>query len=89
MKFGKKINVSSTVRVRTTVRADPLDLGSDKQTSLYAEWRPFYLDYNLLKRELKDRTTVHDWDAKDEREFTALLEKELDKIHDFQQAKVR
>lgn len=23
------------------------------QTSLYDEWRPFYIDYNLLKRELK------------------------------------
>ena len=23
------------------------------QTDLYSEWRPFYIDYNLLKRELK------------------------------------
>jgi SPX domain protein involved in polyphosphate accumulation len=42
-----------------------------------------------LKRELKDRTLSRNWTEQDEREFTALLEKELDKIHDFQQAKVR
>lgn len=27
------------------------------QTDLYNEWRPFYLDYNLLKRELKVRSS--------------------------------
>ncbi|TCD72002.1 vacuolar transporter chaperone [Steccherinum ochraceum] len=54
---------------------------------LYYEWRPYYIDYNLLKRELKDRTTAHTWSDKDEKQFTALLEKELDKIHDFQKAK--
>ncbi|THH29918.1 hypothetical protein EUX98_g4267 [Antrodiella citrinella] len=54
---------------------------------LYNEWRPYYIDYNLLKRELKDRTTARGWSDKDEKQFTALLEKELDKIHDFQRAK--
>jgi SPX domain protein involved in polyphosphate accumulation len=34
------------------------------------------------------RTTAHNWDEDDEVAFTAMLEKELDKIHDFQQAKV-
>ena len=78
------------------------------QHDLYFEWRPYYIDYNLLKRELKvhnlshpavqcprltaalqERTTAHAWSDKDERQFTQLLEKELDKIHDFQKAKVR
>lgn len=36
----------------------------------------------------QDRTTSHSWNENDEREFTALLEKELDKIHDFQKSKV-
>ncbi len=75
------------------------------QHDLYSEWRPFYIDYNLLKRELKvtiplliypfvhltpfkSRTTSHNWDATDEQEFTNMLEGELDKIHDFQKAKV-
>ncbi|KAF5376175.1 hypothetical protein D9757_009337 [Collybiopsis confluens] len=56
-------------------------------TDLYNEWRPFYLDYNSLKRELKDRTISRAWTENDEREFTAKLEAELDKIYNFQKAK--
>jgi SPX domain protein involved in polyphosphate accumulation len=32
---------------------------------------------------------VHDWDDADEAAFLAMLERELDKIHDFQLAKAR
>ncbi|KAJ3876710.1 VTC domain-containing protein [Lentinula edodes] len=64
-----------------------MKFGRKISTDLYNEWRPFYLDYNSLKRELKDRTTSHSWDDKDEREFTERLEAELDKIHNFQRAK--
>lgn len=28
------------------------------KTDLYNEWRPFYLSYNLLKRELKVRGAI-------------------------------
>ncbi|TFK27790.1 SPX-domain-containing protein [Coprinopsis marcescibilis] len=54
---------------------------------LYSEWRPYYLDYNRLKRELKIRTTAHAWDQEDERAFKGMLKAELDKIHDFQKDK--
>lgn len=64
-----------------------MKFGTKISTDLYNEWRPFYLDYNHLKRELKARTTSHGWGPKDEQEFTLLLEKELDKIHDFQMSK--
>ncbi|KAJ7170911.1 VTC domain-containing protein [Mycena crocata] len=64
-----------------------MKFGRKISTDLYNEWRPFYLDYNLLKRELKNRTTDRGWSPTDEQEFTALLEKELDKIHDFQKSK--
>ncbi|KAK7050854.1 vacuolar transporter chaperone [Paramarasmius palmivorus] len=64
-----------------------MKFGRKISTDLYNEWRPFYLDYNLLKRELKDRTIAREWTAEDEHEFTLKLEKELDKIHDFQKAK--
>ncbi|KAJ7762011.1 VTC domain-containing protein, partial [Mycena maculata] len=66
-----------------------MKFGRKISTDLYNEWRPFYLDYNQLKRELKNRTTGRGWSVADEKEFTVLLEKELDKIHDFQKAKVR
>ncbi|KAF9243457.1 VTC domain-containing protein [Melanogaster broomeanus] len=64
-----------------------MKFGRKISTSLYNEWRPFYIDYNILKRELKSRMTSHPWDDKDEREFTAMLKRELDKIHDFQKQK--
>ncbi|OAX37001.1 SPX-domain-containing protein [Rhizopogon vinicolor AM-OR11-026] len=64
-----------------------MKFGRKITTNLYDEWRPFYIDYNLLKRELKSRTTSHNWDDKDEREFTSMLQKELDKVHDFQKQK--
>ncbi|KAH7913594.1 VTC domain-containing protein [Hygrophoropsis aurantiaca] len=64
-----------------------MKFGRKITTDLYNEWRPFYIDYNLLKRELKNRTTAHGWDDKDEREFTAMLKLELDKVHDFQKRK--
>ncbi|KAF8199713.1 VTC domain-containing protein [Pholiota molesta] len=65
-----------------------MKFGTKITTDLYGEWRPFYLDYNLLKRELKARTTSPTgWTEKDEQEFTAMLTTELDKIHDFQKAK--
>ena len=38
---------------------------------------------------LQARTISRNWTDADEQEFTQLLEKELDKIHDFQKAKVR
>ncbi|KAI0067276.1 SPX-domain-containing protein [Artomyces pyxidatus] len=66
-----------------------MKFGRKITNDLYSEWQPFYIDYNLLKRELKARTTSHSWDSADEHAFTQMLERELDKIHDFQKAKVR
>ncbi|KAK0469749.1 VTC domain-containing protein [Desarmillaria tabescens] len=64
-----------------------MKFGRKISTDLYNEWRPFYLDYNGLKRELKARTTERAWNEQDETEFRARLEQELDKIHDFQKEK--
>ncbi|OSC98288.1 SPX-domain-containing protein [Trametes coccinea BRFM310] len=64
-----------------------MKFGRKITNDLYNEWRPFYIDYNLLKRELKARTTARSWTDQDEREFTQMLERELDKIHNFQKQK--
>ncbi|KAI0787484.1 SPX-domain-containing protein [Fomes fomentarius] len=64
-----------------------MKFGRKISNDLYNEWRPFYIDYNVLKRELKARTTSHNWADQDEREFTQMLERELDKIHNFQKTK--
>ena len=50
---------------------------------------PFLIHFSFLSHSpFKARTTSHNWDAADEQEFTNMLEGELDKIHDFQKAKV-
>ncbi|KAI0351691.1 SPX-domain-containing protein [Trametes cingulata] len=64
-----------------------MKFGRKITNDLYNEWRPFYIDYNLLKRELKARTTARSWTDDDERDFTRMLERELDKIHNFQKTK--
>ncbi|KAG9315041.1 SPX-domain-containing protein, partial [Chiua virens] len=64
-----------------------MKFGRKISASIYDEWKPYYIDYNLLKRELKARTTSRNWDDNDEHEFTVMLKKELDKIHDFQKQK--
>ncbi|TFK99433.1 VTC domain-containing protein [Pterulicium gracile] len=64
-----------------------MKFGQKINNDLYNEWRPFYLDYTGLKRELKDRTVETAWNSDDEHAFTLLLEGELDKIHDFQKFK--
>ncbi|XP_006459065.1 hypothetical protein AGABI2DRAFT_200998 [Agaricus bisporus var. bisporus H97] len=65
-----------------------MKFGLKISTDLYNEWRPFYIDYNQLKRELKIRTTGRTWTEKDEDDFKAMLEKELDKIYQFQKNKL-
>ncbi|KAG6862512.1 hypothetical protein C0995_000060 [Termitomyces sp. Mi166 len=64
-----------------------MKFGTKIKTSLYTEWRPYYLDYTALKRMLKDRMLEGGWSEKDEGQFTTFLESELDKIHDFQKSK--
>ena len=52
MKFGTKISVRTLSLVFFQVGLLFF------QTDLYNEWRPFYLDYNLLKRELKVKSAI-------------------------------
>ncbi|KIL67548.1 hypothetical protein M378DRAFT_73335 [Amanita muscaria Koide BX008] len=66
-----------------------MKFGTKINNDLYSEWRAFYIDYSILKRELKSRTRSHNWTSKDEEEFRIMLERELDKVHDFQKVKVR
>ncbi|KAM6504487.1 VTC domain containing protein [Amanita muscaria] len=64
-----------------------MKFGTKINNDLYSEWRAFYIDYSILKRELKIRTRSHNWTSKDEEEFRIMLERELDKVHDFQKVK--
>jgi len=56
---------------------------------MYGEWKDEYLDYNGLKDDLKKKTMRRPWNAQDEVQFTRKLERELEKIYNFQTKKVR
>jgi len=58
------------------------------QTDIYSEWRDYYLNYNQLKKVLKEGTLYSNWNAQREKQFLDLLESELEKIQGFQQSKV-
>lgn len=59
------------------------------QNDLYRAWQNYYIDYSKLKKELKRRTADGKaWNEDDEKAFKVLLASELDKIYEFQDAKV-
>ena len=65
-----------------------MKFGRKLKTDIYGEWKDYYLDYSKLKQLLKDGTLGTRWTPSREREFQQLLEQELEKIHNFQRAKV-
>ncbi|KAJ3212359.1 vacuolar transporter chaperone [Dinochytrium kinnereticum] len=51
------------------------------------DWRFYYLDYDGLKRQLKDRTAAGKFTEQDEATFVEQLERELEKVASFRQIK--
>ncbi|KAF8525948.1 SPX-domain-containing protein [Hysterangium stoloniferum] len=66
-----------------------MKFGQKITEDMYGEWKEQYLDYNGLKTDLKKGTTRRFWSARDEFEFTKKLERELEKIYNFQTAKAK
>ncbi|CAG8600382.1 4666_t:CDS:2 [Funneliformis mosseae] len=64
-----------------------MKFGHHLKTSLYPEWTYYYLAYDELKHELKTRTRGGYWSEDDEKSYFELLEKELDKVYNFQTVK--
>ncbi|KAI9470548.1 MAG: VTC domain-containing protein [Benjaminiella poitrasii] len=58
------------------------------QKGIFAPWRLSYINYNVLKTELKARQLDHGWTDQDEKDFINLLENELEKVYDFITAKL-
>ncbi|KAI8342077.1 VTC domain-containing protein [Chlamydoabsidia padenii] len=54
----------------------------------FLPWRLSYLQYDVLKVELKFRQQKGDWTKQDEQDFVALLDIELEKVYDFVNAKL-
>lgn len=68
--------------------------GVKLQNEIYSPWKQYYIDYDQLKRLLKenvvnqlDLNTI--WTEKDEALFTETLDKELEKVYSFQVSKYK
>lgn len=66
-----------------------MKFGRKINEDMYGAWKDEYLDYNGLKTELKKKTARRPWNAKDEVDFNQKLERELEKIYNFQTNKTR
>ncbi|KAL0083608.1 VTC domain-containing protein [Phycomyces blakesleeanus] len=65
-----------------------MKFGDQLQQEIFAPWRLSYIQYDVLKNELKARQMDHTWNPQDEKEFVSLLENELEKVYDFVTAKL-
>ncbi|KAF7728245.1 vacuolar transporter chaperone [Apophysomyces ossiformis] len=65
-----------------------MKFGQQLQQEIFPPWRLSYIQYDVLKSELKQRQLAHDWTDQDEQDFVELLESELDKVYDFVTAKL-
>lgn len=65
-----------------------MKFGSYLQSEIFAPWRLSYIQYDVLKTELKSRQEDHTWNENDENDFIELLQNELDKVFDFVNAKL-
>ncbi|ORY95784.1 VTC domain-domain-containing protein [Syncephalastrum racemosum] len=64
-----------------------MKFGHTLRTSLYPEWTYYYLAYDDLKGLLKNKTRL-DWSEDNESFFVESLEKELEKVYNFQRVKL-
>lgn len=65
-----------------------MKFGQKLEASLYPEWRFQYLDYDALKKEIKQRCAKGVFTDQDESDYVRLLENELDKIVSFRNLKL-
>ncbi|KAG9299482.1 hypothetical protein G9A89_009435 [Geosiphon pyriformis] len=65
-----------------------MKFGSQLEGALYKEWAEYYLDYSGLKKRLKLGENQDGYTEKHESEFVERLDKELEKIYAFQNAKI-
>jgi SPX domain protein involved in polyphosphate accumulation len=65
-----------------------MKFGELLSNEVFVPWRLSYLQYDVLKLELKTRQQEHDWTDQDEADFVDLLDNELEKVYDFVNAKL-
>lgn len=65
-----------------------MKFGAQLQENIFPPWRLAYIQYDVLKTELKIRQLDHQWSDQDEKEFVTLLDNELEKVYQFITAKL-
>ncbi|KAI9498720.1 VTC domain-containing protein, partial [Zychaea mexicana] len=65
-----------------------MKFGTTLQNEIFPPWRLSYIQYDMLKMELKQRQMDHGWSEADEQDFSAMLDNELKKVYDFVTAKL-
>ncbi|CCG20592.1 Vtc3 polyphosphate synthetase [Candida orthopsilosis Co 90-125] len=62
--------------------------GTKLETETYAPWKDFYINYNQLKKLLKEGVILkNNWTDKDEQNFVSALDENLEKVFTFQHNK--
>ncbi|CAH6721871.1 vacuolar transporter chaperone 2 [[Candida] jaroonii] len=54
---------------------------------IYQPWKQYYINYNNLKKSLKENIILVNWSEKDEQNFVAQLDENLEKVYNFQHQK--
>lgn len=80
---GSAIQWSHRITTSTAANASNR-FGQQLKQSLNKEWIFYYIEYESLKDALR---VHHIWDEKSEQGFVEQLEKELDKVYNFQRVK--
>ncbi|EGG03659.1 uncharacterized protein MELLADRAFT_49481 [Melampsora larici-populina 98AG31] len=65
-----------------------MKFGVTIKRALNEEWSNYYVDYSGLKKFIKHRQSKQQWDDTDEQAFVSELDKELQKVADFQERKI-
>lgn len=59
--------------------------GSRLESEIYQPWKEYYINYNHLKKLLKEGVILkNSWTDKDEQNFVSALDKDLEKVYTFQ-----
>ncbi|KAI5967672.1 VTC2 [Candida margitis] len=62
--------------------------GTKLETEIYGPWKDFYINYNQLKKLLKEGVILkNNWTDKDEQNFVSALDENLEKVFTFQHNK--
>ncbi|KAG2222998.1 hypothetical protein INT45_012297 [Circinella minor] len=65
-----------------------MKFGTTLQNEIFPPWRLSYIQYDMLKMELKERQMDHEWSKEDDQDFESMLDNELRKVYDFVTAKL-